>query len=436
MNTIEHPSSNGVATHVEVIRARPPRKRLLRALERRCRRRVGRHRPRDYQSRAGGAPTYVTAPVSRATSCRPSPPPAPLTRRTRLPSARKSPVRSRDRRRLQFARPQGRSPRESRSHDVPGASIRRGQHSRKPKRRRRRREPARAARKPTSDGAARNAVAAAAQARRRRKRPRASNEAAIATAHANVVKAQSALALAQQTVSRDQSLLVSRLHRAEPADADRSHLVAAQTALAARASRARNKRAAQAARAGEPRRRAAAQAARSAPQPLAAAQAAPQRVAPPARATPRSRARRRNCSKPNRTCRRPSSRRPSTEPSSRATFRSAKRSRRASKRRPSSRSRKTSRRWKSISPSVNRISATCARATASTSRCWPIRTEPSTAPCRKFASIPSRPQNVVTYTTVVLVENRDGALLPGHDGERFDRRRDSDERARSYRSPR
>jgi HlyD family secretion protein len=58
-----------------------------------------------------------------------------------------------------------------------------------------------------------------------------SNAAAVATARSNVTKAQSALALARQTVGRDESLLSQGYIAQSQLDTDRSNLVAAQTAL-------------------------------------------------------------------------------------------------------------------------------------------------------------------------------------------------------------
>ena len=57
------------------------------------------------------------------------------------------------------------------------------------------------------------------------------SNAAIATAQTNVAKAQSALALAQQTVARDNQLLSQGYIAASQADADKSNEVAAQSAL-------------------------------------------------------------------------------------------------------------------------------------------------------------------------------------------------------------
>jgi HlyD family secretion protein len=74
------------------------------------------------------------------------------------------------------------------------------------------------------------AQAAAASARVAQATANASN-AAIATAQTNVSKAQSALALAQQTVARDNQLLAQGYIAASQADADKSNEVAAQSAL-------------------------------------------------------------------------------------------------------------------------------------------------------------------------------------------------------------
>ena len=60
-----------------------------------------------------------------------------------------------------------------------------------------------------------------------------SNAAGVAAAMSNVTKAQSALTLAQQTVNRDQSLLGQGYIAQSQVDSDRSNLVAAQTALEA-----------------------------------------------------------------------------------------------------------------------------------------------------------------------------------------------------------
>ncbi len=57
------------------------------------------------------------------------------------------------------------------------------------------------------------------------------SRAAIATAQSNVAKSQSALALAQQTVARDRQLLSQGYIAQSQADADTSNLVAAQSAL-------------------------------------------------------------------------------------------------------------------------------------------------------------------------------------------------------------
>ncbi|HTD37894.1 MAG TPA: efflux RND transporter periplasmic adaptor subunit [Candidatus Limnocylindrales bacterium] len=75
-----------------------------------------------------------------------------------------------------------------------------------------------------------NAQAAAASARVAQATAAASN-AAIATAQANVSKAQAALALAQQTVARDNQLLAQGYIAQSQADADKSNEVAAQSAL-------------------------------------------------------------------------------------------------------------------------------------------------------------------------------------------------------------
>jgi HlyD family secretion protein len=57
------------------------------------------------------------------------------------------------------------------------------------------------------------------------------SRAAIATAQSNVVKAQSALALAQQTVARDRQLLAQGYIAQAQADADTSNAIAAQSAV-------------------------------------------------------------------------------------------------------------------------------------------------------------------------------------------------------------
>jgi HlyD family secretion protein len=75
-----------------------------------------------------------------------------------------------------------------------------------------------------------NAQAAAASARVAQATAAASN-AAIATAQTNVTKAQSALALAQQTVARDGQLLAQGYIAQSQADADKSAEVSAQSAL-------------------------------------------------------------------------------------------------------------------------------------------------------------------------------------------------------------
>jgi HlyD family secretion protein len=75
-----------------------------------------------------------------------------------------------------------------------------------------------------------NAQAAAASARVAQATAAASN-AAIATAQTNVAKAQSALALAQQTVARDNQLLAQGYIAQAQADTDKSNEIAAQSAL-------------------------------------------------------------------------------------------------------------------------------------------------------------------------------------------------------------
>ena len=75
------------------------------------------------------------------------------------------------------------------------------------------------------------AAAAAAQARAAQANAAASN-AAIATAQANVTKAQSAATLAEQTVSRDQQLIGQGYIAQNQVDADKANLAAAQSALA------------------------------------------------------------------------------------------------------------------------------------------------------------------------------------------------------------
>ncbi len=80
-----------------------------------------------------------------------------------------------------------------------------------------------AAAQATERSGAANAVAAQSTAR--------SAAAAVASAQSNVTKAQSALALAQQTVNRDAGLLAQGYVAQNQADADRSNLVAAQSAL-------------------------------------------------------------------------------------------------------------------------------------------------------------------------------------------------------------
>lgn len=75
-----------------------------------------------------------------------------------------------------------------------------------------------------------NAQAAAASARVAQATAAASN-AAIATAQTNVTKAQAALGLAQQTVARDNQLLAQGYIAQSQADADKSSEVAAQSAL-------------------------------------------------------------------------------------------------------------------------------------------------------------------------------------------------------------
>jgi HlyD family secretion protein len=75
-----------------------------------------------------------------------------------------------------------------------------------------------------------NAQAAAASAKVAEATAAASN-AAIATAQTNVTKAQAALALAQQTVTRDNQLLAQGYIAQSQADTDKSNEVAAQSAL-------------------------------------------------------------------------------------------------------------------------------------------------------------------------------------------------------------
>jgi len=57
------------------------------------------------------------------------------------------------------------------------------------------------------------------------------NQAAVASAQANVTKAQSALAVAQQTVSRDRSLRGQGYIAQSQLDADNANLIAAQSAV-------------------------------------------------------------------------------------------------------------------------------------------------------------------------------------------------------------
>ncbi|MDQ2908446.1 MAG: efflux RND transporter periplasmic adaptor subunit, partial [Candidatus Eremiobacteraeota bacterium] len=76
------------------------------------------------------------------------------------------------------------------------------------------------------------ASAGAAQATTQAARATAAmNEAAVASAQANVTKAQSALAVAQQTVSRDRSLLAQGYVAQSQFDADNSNLTSAQSAV-------------------------------------------------------------------------------------------------------------------------------------------------------------------------------------------------------------
>jgi HlyD family secretion protein len=86
------------------------------------------------------------------------------------------------------------------------------------------------------------AAAAAAATARAADATAASNQAAIASADANVTKSQSALTLAQQTVARDQALLAQGYIAQNQADTDQSNLVAAQTALASAQSAAQQAR--------------------------------------------------------------------------------------------------------------------------------------------------------------------------------------------------
>jgi HlyD family secretion protein len=75
-----------------------------------------------------------------------------------------------------------------------------------------------------------SAIAAAANARAA-EATAASSRSAIAVAEANVEKAQSALTFAQQTVSRDETLIAQGYIARSQLDSDRSNLVAAQSAV-------------------------------------------------------------------------------------------------------------------------------------------------------------------------------------------------------------
>ena len=84
---------------------------------------------------------------------------------------------------------------------------------------------------PSSIAAAQAQAEAAAASARVAQATAAASNAAIATAQANVSKAQSALALAQQTVARDNQLIAQGYIAQSQADSDRSSEVAAQSAL-------------------------------------------------------------------------------------------------------------------------------------------------------------------------------------------------------------
>ena len=85
---------------------------------------------------------------------------------------------------------------------------------------------------PASIVAAQAQAVAAAASTRAAQQTAIANQAAVTTAQTNVTKDQAALVLAQQTVTRDKQLLAQGYIAQSQADTDQSSLVAAQTALA------------------------------------------------------------------------------------------------------------------------------------------------------------------------------------------------------------
>jgi HlyD family secretion protein len=84
---------------------------------------------------------------------------------------------------------------------------------------------------PSAVAQARAQAAAAAAGTKAAQQTASASRAAIATAQTNVAKAQAALALAQQTVARDKQLLAQGFIAQSQADTDNSNLVAAQSTL-------------------------------------------------------------------------------------------------------------------------------------------------------------------------------------------------------------
>jgi HlyD family secretion protein len=84
---------------------------------------------------------------------------------------------------------------------------------------------------PSSIAASQAQAAASAASARAAQQTAAATRLAVASAQANVTKSQSALALAQQTVTRDRSLIGQGYIAQNQLDADQSNLVAAQTAV-------------------------------------------------------------------------------------------------------------------------------------------------------------------------------------------------------------
>ncbi|MEA2666069.1 MAG: HlyD family secretion protein [Candidatus Eremiobacteraeota bacterium] len=84
---------------------------------------------------------------------------------------------------------------------------------------------------PSAIAASQAQAAAAAATARAAQQTAAATRLAVASAQANVTKSQSALALAQQTVTRDRALIAQGYIAQNQLDADQSNLVAAQTAV-------------------------------------------------------------------------------------------------------------------------------------------------------------------------------------------------------------